>query len=142
MSITIRRTGSLVESLDTRQLLAADFATLSSHGTLSIAGTAANNQIRVDLIGGQVIARRDGLIMKFDPAKVKRFWLNGFGGNDILGINIAKAATLIGGSGNDTLAGSRASDSIEGDGGDDTVISSMGPDVLNAGSGLATVDYS
>jgi len=49
------RTENLVQSLEARRLLAACFASLNSHGTLSLTGTARPDTINVSLVTGRVV---------------------------------------------------------------------------------------
>lgn len=130
-----------VEALEQRLQLAADFATLNSHGTLSVVGTAKNNQIDVSIVGSNVIAKRDSEAMSFVKSKVKRLWIAGFGGNDKLNNRTILPSTLIGGSGNDTLVGGAANDSLVGDSGDDHLNGGAGTNELVGGSGNDWLNY-
>ncbi len=130
------------EALEVRQLLAANFAWVTSKGTLEVIGTSKANAITVDHLGTKIVARLDRQSMTFNASGIKRFCLNGVGGNDSILLGLAKPSTLIGGSGDDTLVGGGGADSIEGDGGDDRLVPSPGLDLFTPGSGAATIDYS
>src|SRR4029079_17386160 len=105
-------------------------------GTLQITGTGKANVISVDLKGSKVVATLDRLTQTFAKSLVKRFHINGVGGDDAIAVNVARSSTLIGGSGNDTFVSTTASDSIEGDAGDDRMIASGGSDIFIAGGGM------
>src|SRR4051812_44350528 len=124
-----------IEALELRQMLAADFASLTSKGTLIVTGTGKPNTISVDYVGAKVVATLDRQTKMFPKSLVKRFNLSGVGGDDRIIVKIAKPATLIGGSGDDTLAGNDANDSLEGDGGNDSLYSAAGDDLLIGNSG-------
>ena len=47
---------NLVQPLEPRRLLAASFASLSSHGTLSVVGTKKGDTITIVNVNGKVLA--------------------------------------------------------------------------------------
>jgi Ca2+-binding RTX toxin-like protein len=123
MSIRLIRT----EALEARCLLSAtllteiSFATLGADGTLSVVGTAGDNEIDITSNGTQVQVSRDGMMFSFDASQVIRLDVNGFAGDDRITNNTNIDATLTGAGGNDTLASGTADDVLEGDEGNDTV---------------------
>src|SRR4051812_23738430 len=94
---------SAAEQLESRVLLA--FASLNSHGILSVVGTSKNNSIVVDISATNVRASRDGSSLLFDQSKVLGIWINAFNGNDKVQNKTSIPSTLIGAGGNDSLTG-------------------------------------
>ena len=92
-----RTTFSLTELLESRFLLSA-FASLSSHGTLSVAGTGKNDTIVVQFSGTKVQALLNGQTLSFDKSLVKQIWADGFGANDSLTNKTSLPSTLLGSS--------------------------------------------
>jgi Ca2+-binding RTX toxin-like protein len=138
-----------VENLEPRFLLAANFASLSAAGTLSVTGTSASNVIEVAYSGTTVKATLDGASLVFDKTKVKRIWAEGFGGNDKITNGVALPSTLIGDAGNDTLVGNTKGDSLVGGSGDDRFMAGTNEsdawdkiNFINPGSGNDVIDYS
>ena len=112
--------------------------------TVSVNGTAGNDQIRV--AGGGTSVSVDGL-----PAQVNingaegandSLVVNGGAGNDIITAVGLPASivnlTLDGGAGNDTIIGSAGNDTLLGGDGNDTVTGGRGNDVALLGSGNDT----
>lgn len=125
---TAPHSGELLE----RRVLLASFATLNARGTLSVVGDAAGNDIHVRFDGSQVVASRDGQASSFAASAVKRIWFHGFGGADTIDNRTNLPATLIGGSGNDTLISGTAADSFDGGDGVDRVDFSARNTAINA----------
>jgi Ca2+-binding RTX toxin-like protein len=67
--------------------------------------------------------------------------VNAGGGDDIVGVDSTKPATLNGGSGNDELNGGRGNDTLVGGDGNDTLRGGLGADALQGGNGADTADY-
>src|SRR5438477_3521001 len=109
-----------IQWLEPRRLLSASFATISSHGTLSVIGTAKNDVIRVSQIDGQIIAKVNSAAIKFPRSMVKRIWITGFRGNDRVVNDTALPSTVLGSGGDDTLRGGSGDDSLAGGAGSDT----------------------
>src|SRR3954454_14005974 len=104
---------SLAEQLGGRFLLAHDFASLNSHGILSVVGTSGNNTIVVDISGTKVRATRDGSSLSFDQSAVLGIWIDAFNGDDKVQNKTSIPSTLIGAGGNDSLTGGTGTDSID-----------------------------
>jgi Ca2+-binding RTX toxin-like protein len=83
--------------------LLAGFASISSHGTLSVVGTRNNDDLRVEFSGSHVLAKRNGQTLSFNKSDVKRIWMHGYGGDDTLRNATNLPATLVGGAGKDRL---------------------------------------
>jgi len=132
---------NLVESLEPRRLLAASFASLSSHGTLSVVGTAKNDTITISLKNSMIVAKLNSVAMSFTKSSVKRIWADGVHGNDHIENNTALRSTLIGASGDDTLRGGSGDDSLDGGDGNDLLRPGDGSNsgVLDVASD--TLDY-
>ena len=112
---------NLVQSLEPRRLLAASFASLSSHGTLSVIGTAKNDTITISLINGKIVATLNSASMSFAKSSGQTNLGRWAHGNDHVENDTALPSTLLGSSGNDTLAGGSGDDTIDGGGGHDLV---------------------
>src|SRR5262245_2930279 len=104
---------NLICTLEQRRLLSAAFASLSSHGTISVIGTKKNDSLIVQSSGTKVQAIQNGQVVTFSKSAVKRIWMNGFGGNDHLLNKTNLPSTLIGSSGDDTMVGGSGNDRIE-----------------------------
>ena len=110
---------SFLESLEPRLFLDSTFARVTSRGTLLIQGTRASETIRVQ--PGIVVIRNHDIVFAADSPTVKRMYIDAVAGNDRIVITAKLRATILGGSGDDTLIGSSASDSLDGGDGLDTV---------------------
>src|SRR5689334_15787091 len=106
-----------LESVEPRLLLS--FASLSSHGTLSVVGTGGTDSITVQFSGTKVQAVLNGATASFNKSAVKRIFAEGLGGNDRIKNKTSLPSTLMGDSGNDSITGGSAADSIVGGSGDD-----------------------
>jgi len=128
------------EQLESRVLLA--FASLNSHGILSVVGTSKNNKITVDVNAAtnEVRAVRDGSILSFPFDDVKGIWLNAFNGNDRVFNATGFPSTLIGAGGNDTITGGGGTDSIDAGTGADHVNGGGGGGVLSSAFNEIFVD--
>ena len=87
---------NLVQLLEPRRLLAASFASLSSHGTLSIIGTTKNDTITISLNNGQIVAKVNSASMSFAISSLKRIWADGVHGNDHVENDTELPSTLLG----------------------------------------------
>ena len=163
-----------IDNLENRLLLAS-FATLNSHGTLSVADTPGDDLISVSYAQffdiKEVEVNRNGDDIRFLRDDVKRIYIVGGHGNDVFGTNVAVPVTmlggdgddslgtafiappalLVGGPGNDILAGTSSNDTIDagggndtlqGNGGDDLLIGGLGSDTFHGNDGHDTADYS
>src|SRR4051812_15526062 len=122
---------SLAEQLEGRFLLASDFASLNSHGILSVVGTSGNNTIVVDISGTKVRATRDGSSLSFDQSKVLGVWINAFNGDDVVKNLTSLPSTILGAGGNDSLTGGTGNDSIDAETGVDHLSGGGGTNTLN-----------
>ncbi len=115
---------------------------LSAKGTLSLRGTNASETIDLRIRGkdGRLIARVGDAIQSFNPSKVKRISIYGFGGNDSItvGSNI-RGIFADGGAGNDTILGGDGDDSVFAGGGKDYVLGGLGDDTLAGNGGNDTL---
>jgi hypothetical protein len=110
-----------IESLERREMMAAD--AVMSNGTLMVTGTEQSDLIVVsqetqnglltvkvtvtDLTNGATLLQRS-----FMHGQVGRINVQALGGNDTVQNNTAKASTIFGGAGGDTLRGGSAGDLI------------------------------
>ena len=111
---------------------AATFASLSLHGTLSIAGTGKADIIVAQFNGATVQAKLNGKAISFDKEFVKRIWVDGFGGNDGITNGTSLPSTLLGAGGNDTIYGGSGVDSIDGGVGRDLLFGEAGADFIQS----------
>lgn len=112
------RSLGVLELMESRCLLS--FASLSSHGTLSVVGTARSDSISIFISSTNVVAQVNSSKLFFPKSSVKRVWADGFGGNDRLANHTPLPSTLIGAGGNDTMVGGTGNDSLDGGDGKDT----------------------
>jgi len=134
-------TQPLVESLEQRRLLSA-----SLHGgLLAIKGTAAGNDIQIEVNHSNIVVTMDGSSKTFRLADVRRIKAMGGKGNDDIHFNraggkLSVPMTLVGGVGNDTLVGGNGDDVLKGGAGDDDCQGGTGDDTCVGGAGDDSVD--
>lgn len=109
-----------------------------SGGDLYVSGTAGNDTIQVNKVGGGYQVKINGTTYGTGTptGKVKVF---GQDGNDAItvGSTISLPAELSGGAGNDTLIGANGNDSLDGGGGNDSLTGGNGNDTLVGGDGAS-----
>ena len=132
---------NFVQSLEPRRLLAASFASLSSHGTLSVIGTAKNDTITISLTNNMIVAKLNASSMSFAKSSVKRIWADGVHGNDHIENDTALPSTLLGSSGDDTLRGGSGDDSLDGGEGVDLIQPRDGNNAGNFELSRDVLDY-
>jgi Ca2+-binding RTX toxin-like protein len=130
----------MVERMERRVLFAVG-ATVTS-GVLTVEGSELRNTITISRDGAKVAVRIDHATQKFK--NVTSIIVRGNGGDDRLTIsdNLTIGASLVGGSGNDTLTGGSGNDTMSGDAGDDVLDGRGGADQFTGGAGNDTADYS
>src|SRR5438067_6813369 len=92
---------SHVQSLEPRRLLTATFASINSHGTLSVVGTAKNDAITIEISNENIVANLNATSMKFPTANVKRIFIDGGRGNDRIRNKTSLGSTMVGSRGDD-----------------------------------------
>ena len=124
---------------------------LSAKGTLVVRGSNSSDAIdlRIRKSDGRLIAQVGDVEQSFNPSKVKRINVYGYGGNDsitvesgVRGIFADAGAgndTILGGDGDDTLVGNTGNDHIEGGAGNDSITSNGGKDYVLGGVGDDTL---
>jgi Ca2+-binding RTX toxin-like protein len=163
-----------VESLEVRRLLSASI--LVKDGTLFVQGTPRADHIVVSNLtpNGQMppiaslFVTINGRTRQLDPAKIRRVRVDAGAGDDDVKMSDVSfgarelhptlisenlPATILGGTGNDTLygsdtadsisggsgndliAGGQGDDSLDGDGNSDTIAGGLGVDVMHGGAG-------
>jgi len=111
-------------------------------GVLTVFGDSASNSIMISrdaagkiLVNGGAVAVVGGTPTVANTARIQVF---GQGGDDVISLNEANgalpAATLFGGTGNDTLTGGSGGDQLFGQAGNDTLLGRGGFDLLFGGS--------
>jgi Ca2+-binding RTX toxin-like protein len=135
----MRHLFSITEQLESRRLLS--FASLSSHGTLSVVGTSSNDGIVVQFNGTKVDAIRNGVTESFNKVDVKRIWAESFGGNDSINNKTTLRSTMIGDAGNDTMTGGSADDDMTGGSGIDHYNGKGGTNTIHVGTDNDVLDY-
>lgn len=107
-----------------------------SNGVLTVRGTNAANNIKLNLSGDNLVAVVDGKKKSFAASSVKKIKVFGLDGNDVITIGSGvKATRLDGGGGNDTLNGGSANDTLLGGAGNDLLKGNAGNDHLDGGTG-------
>jgi len=113
----------------------APFATLTSHGTLSVQGTFGSDQIEVATEEEDVAVDQNGLMLEFPGSLVKRMVISGDDGNDKISVEVKRNSTILGGNGNDTIFGGAGADVINGANGNDKIHGGDGDDTIVGGRG-------
>jgi hypothetical protein len=116
------------EPLEARRLFAA---TLNELGTLVVGGTDGPDVIRVWTRGDTVVVRDNGQVTTFPAADVRGVMVMGLGGNDRVNCRgVSVNCQILGGEGDDVLAGGRGSDEISGHDGHDRLYGMAGDDFM------------
>lgn len=116
-----------------------------SKNALVIGGTAGKDVLNVILNAdktGVIVKATNKVLGTFDLADITgSIIVNSFGSNDKITIaaEITKNTLLIGGAGNDTLAGGGGADRLQGDAGNDVLLGRGGDDSLRGDSGKNTL---
>ncbi|MBA2706958.1 MAG: calcium-binding protein [Gemmatimonadaceae bacterium] len=132
----------LLERLERRVFMdSSSFAQVTPTGTLLVNGTAAANVIAVSRSRTQVTVSMDGASVQFNRNSVKRLYVDGWAGDDLLTNNADLRSTILGNDGNDALRGGPLEDSLQGGNGNDTLDGSEGSDALLGGDGTDTAEY-
>jgi len=141
-----------METLENRQLMAANITANLSGGLLRVEGTPQNDTI---------IMRQVGSVISIDGVKINgsgtinKIEIRGLSGNDVLRADgngafnqsVRVPTTIWGGGNNDVIVGGTAADQLHGGSGNDTLKGGGGSDYLYGGSdndqlfGGAGVDY-
>lgn len=137
-----RRVSLHVEPLQERVMPAIVATFFPATGILSVIGDALDNQIKVSRTAAGSLQVNEGavLITGGTPtvANTVQIQLSGLGGHDLLELDESNgalpAASLFGGTGNDTLIGGSGADSLFGQGGNDTLFGKSGNDFLFGGA--------
>lgn len=111
---------------------------------LAITGTAADDELSLDLEDGLLVLRANGsAVDTFDPAEVDGIEMLGGEGDDDLRNTVAGdfagRVTLVGGAGNDTLTGNGRYDRLYGGGGNDRLVAGNTDTLLYGGDGNDTL---
>jgi Ca2+-binding RTX toxin-like protein len=126
---------TLFETLETRKLLSASLA----NGTLTIAGTAAADNIYVTIGAGSKVNVYENNVLKgsFASTSVKKIVANlGDGYYQIyIGSIGAVPSTIVGGKGDDIIAGGDGNDTLKGSDGNDRITGGRGNDNIDGGNG-------
>src|SRR5262245_14279022 len=140
------------ESLETRQLLAADSITLNGD-VLHIRGTNRADFIDVQRVTSgpmtgmvQVTLNSEQKFFEYDyngtgTGSITGVVINGRRGNDQISIsdNVYFPAVINGGRGSDTIASGVGNDTIDGGRGNDTIVGSQGDDSILGGRGVDNI---
>jgi hypothetical protein len=132
-------TRPVVEQLEQRQLLSVTL----TDGTLAIVGTEAADTIDIypsTRFNDRLMVSVNGANTHFALSAVQRIQVDALGGDDYVNVSsrasrITMPVMLLGGEGEDTLAGALGNDSIEGGNGADFLSGGNGNDVLKGGRG-------
>jgi uncharacterized delta-60 repeat protein len=112
----------------------ADGINFTGGDTLTVDGTRSPDTISVTRSGDNLVAKLNNLSRSYPAARVKRLFVFGNAGNDLISIGSAGVlgADVYGGDGNDRLSGGAGNDTLEG---------GLGADYLRGGAGNDTADY-
>lgn len=139
-----------VESLERREMMAANLSAAFDGWTLRIEGTNNSDQIIVRERNNQIsvdnasIRFNNSNLSSIAAGSVHAITVDGLAGNDIILLNseslagqqaITANATIHGGAGNDQIAGTLVRDYIYGDDGNDKLWGCGGDDYLSGGKG-------
>ena len=130
-----------LESLETRQLMAADarIQWIADVSTLVVDGTGKADTIVMDAnkAGKITVKVNSKQIGTFEPAAATRVLVTGNGGNDkiTIGKKVALEAVIRGGDGNDTITGGGGRATLYGGAGNDTLKSGSRTTLLDGGLG-------
>jgi Ca2+-binding RTX toxin-like protein len=115
----------------------------SSGGILTVLGDHNANSITVSRdVAGNLLVNNGAVNITGSPATVgtiQKIAISGVAGNDTIALDetngVLPAASISGGSGNDSLTGGSGADTLSGDGGNDALFGKAGNDQLHGGSG-------
>ncbi len=125
------------ESLEAKDLLAADIRLIAESGELQIQGTSAADQVLISQDGNDVIVEQPGSELRFGGVSHIRF--RGDDGDDHFVNNTSLPALAYGNRGNDTLVGGTATDALFGGPGNDQLRGGDGDDELHGDYGNDTL---
>ncbi len=134
-----------IEPLESRQMFAVTAS--AAGGVLTVVGDLNPQTITVSRdVAGNLKVNNGGVAITGSPATVgtiNSIHVFGLGGSDRLALDetngVLPAASLSGGSGNDTLTGGSGNDVISGDDGNDRLFGMAGADSLHGGAGNDTI---
>jgi Ca2+-binding RTX toxin-like protein len=114
---------------------AMKFASVKN-GVLTVSGTSGVDRILATTNGTSFAVTKHDFTQVFSAAGIHGIVIDGFAGNDSIGLGPGMPGALIrGGEGNDTLVGSDGDDRIEGGPGKDHILGGAGNDRLSGGGG-------
>ena len=127
-----------IESLENRQMMAANLTASLTSGVLSIDGTHQGDTIVVRQIGNQISI--DGVAGRFDASQVTLIAIDSKQGNDFIrldvpGQEVTKLALIDAGEGNDVVRGGNGGDVVLLGSGNDLAITNGGNDIVDGGAG-------
>jgi len=108
----------------------------SPKGWLQVSGTSADDNIRIGISNGRLVATVNKTSRSFKISSIRKISVWGLAGND--NISVGKgvmAATLDGGPGNDTVKGGNGNDVIYGSDGRNALYGGAGNDTFHARDG-------
>jgi Ca2+-binding RTX toxin-like protein len=140
LSRAVRNVPCILEAIEQRRMMSVALA----NGTLTITGTAGNDNISVEPYNGQLRVNDNGRITNFNLSAVTQILASLGDGNDkyTSAWYTAKPQTVSGGNGNDTVAGGYSNDQLFGNEGNDVIRGHEGADLISGGNGYDEVTYS
>ncbi|HLQ46310.1 MAG TPA: calcium-binding protein, partial [Planctomycetaceae bacterium] len=138
---------ALLETLESRALLAATIAYNSVTREVLVTGTSAADAVTVSAVSStstkvRVVTGAAAVEQTFATSTVSRVTFAAGAGNDSLTNLTDRPVSMSGGDGNDTLVGGSGNDTFSGDAGNDSVNGGLGNDVIDGGDGLDTLNGS
>ena len=127
-----------IESLEKREVMAANFTAALADGVLAINGSEQADTIIVRQANNQITI--DGFDGKFDASKVTALKIDARGGDDVISLNtvghiVDKPSMIDAGAGNDFVRGGRGNDIVNLGAGDDYASTGGGDDIVFGGAG-------
>ena len=119
------------EPLEARLLLSASVR----RGVLTVNGTAGDDDVSIFVSRSKITVQLNRTSQSFKIAGLKYLRFNGGDGDDWFGITGKFPVLLVGGNGDDTLAGSSYADFLDGGDGNDLLDGGSGDDSIFGGSG-------
>ncbi|HEX8325491.1 MAG TPA: calcium-binding protein [Tepidisphaeraceae bacterium] len=114
---------------------AANYTTLDN-GLLTVNGTAAADQVRLEVSGDQYNITVNGVLREYEYLDIERIAVEAGAGNDSIdGSGLGIPIYVNGGPGGDTVTGGGENDTLSGGAQSDTLVGGLGDDVLNGNGG-------
>jgi Ca2+-binding RTX toxin-like protein len=137
---TVNNQPNYLETMERRRLMSS---TLAGDGTLTITGTAGNDDIELSRANTTITLVDNGQRRTFDSTRVQRIVaMLGDGNDSFYAANtITQPESVFGGNGNDIIWCGSGNDQVQGQDGNDTLAGGSGADLISGGGGIDEVTY-